>query len=192
MATISIDSSDFRHAASELEDHKWKALAGQTVGATLRQSGNIVRRHVRQAAAPHRRTGRMAGHVIVTNKGAGVDTVVTVHAGGKIAHLIEGGTREHMITAGAGRGQLGGGGKALTIRGAGASSGSLAGFGNKSVRGAGSDVLALRRSVHIRAHPADPFFERGVKAAEPEVQARTDKGAQTMRNNLAFRLNGRK
>ena len=196
MATLSIDATAYRRAAEALEQHQFLALEGQTVGAVLRQSGTIIRRHIRAALAPHRRTGKTASHISAKPQGTGLATVVTVKAASRTAHLLEDGTRLHDISAGyeskfGFRGNLTGGSsrpQALTIRGAGSANSAFAGFGSRALRGAGADVLALRRAVHHPGTHATHFFEEGVHDAAAEVQARVDRGAATMANNLAERL----
>jgi hypothetical protein len=166
---FAIDSSDFADAAKALEQAEFKALADQTVGAVLNRSANAVRRRVREAAKPHRRSGRMAGKVRVYRSGVGLESEFKIHAGGRVAHLAERGFKAHGIVPKEAR--------ALTIKGA---------------RGrGGSDVVALAASVHNPGYRGDPFFERGVQEARPEVQAQFAAGAETMARNLAFRINRR-
>lgn len=193
MATLAVDARDFKKAAEALESAHFKRLADQTIGAVLVNSANIARRHIRAKAAPHRRTGKMAGRVQYKKVGIGLGMVVTLRAGGPVAHLLEEGVAAHTEVArgGSGGAQLGGTGHAMTIRGGGASNGALAGFGNRAVRSAGSDVLALRRVVHHPGNAAVPFFEDGVDEARPEIQARIDRGADTMKRNLEYALSGR-
>lgn len=193
MASLTVDAKDFKKAAEALEDRNFKRQADQTIGAVLVNSANIARRHIRSKAAPHRRTGKMAGRVQYTKTGEGLNMVVRLRAGGPVAHLLEEGTAPHTETArgGSGGAQLGGSGQAMTIRGAGAANGSQSGFGSRAVRSAGSDVLALRRVVHHPGNAAAPFFQQGIDEAQPEIQARIDKGADTMKRNLEFALSGR-
>lgn len=193
MATLDVDARDFKRAAEALEHKHFKALADQTIGAVLVNSANIARRHIRSKAASHRRTGKMAGRIQYTKKGAGLEMEVRLRAGGPIAHLLEGGVAPHEEVArgGSGGAQLGGSGAAMTIRGAGASSGALSGFGSRVVRASGAGVLALRRVVHHPGNAAAPFFQDGINEAQPEIQARIDKGADTMKRNLEFALSGR-
>jgi hypothetical protein len=187
LASLDIDDSDFRKAAAALERHNFQAAEGGVIGPVLRDAGNIVRRHVRTELAPHRRSGKTASHVTVVRKGAGLNTTVTVKAGGRTAHLLEGGTKEHDISAGKGRGVLGGTGGALTIRGAGASNSTFSGFGNKAIRGAGQ-IVVLRGRVHHPGTRPDPFFEKGVAASRGDVQTRIDEGASKLVTTLAAKM----
>lgn len=192
-AHMSIDASDFKNAAKALEEGRFKALADQTIAAVLVNSANIVRRHVRDKAKSHRRTGKMAGRVQYKKTGVGLATVVEVFAGGPVAHLLEGGVKPHEIRArgGSGGANLGGTGRALTIRGSASSNSRWAGSGSRLIKGAGGDVLAVRGSVRHPGNAAHPFFHQGAEEAQPEVQARVDKGADTMKRNLEFALSGR-
>jgi hypothetical protein len=188
MASFEIDTTQLQRAADALDAFAFRKLADQTVGAVLVRAGNAVRRHVRNRAAPHRRSGHMAGRVQYKRQGVGVGTTVTVYAGGPVAHLLEGGTRPHEIGLGKAAGQLGGSGKALTIRGSGSVNSRWAGAGSKGVRGAGADILAVRTGVHHPGNRAVPFFADGVDDSEAEVQGIIDRGAATMANNLAFHI----
>jgi len=168
---FSIDSHEFEDAARALEQAEFKELAGQTVGAVLNRSGNAVRRHVRAAARPHRKSGRMAGKIRIYRTGDGLDTEVRVHAGGRVAHLVERGFKAHGIVPRQAR--------VLAIK------------GSRS-RGGGHNVVALTVSVQHPGYAGDPFFERGVEDSRSDVQEQFTAGAATMARNLAFRISRRK
>lgn len=194
MADITIDDRQFKLAASALSlgGGKFKALAGRTVAPTLRKSGNIVRQHVRTELIPHRRSGKTSSHVESRAKGTGLNTVVTVKAANRTAHLLEGGTTAHDEFPRGSRGvsggsQLGGSGHAMTVRGAGASNGAYSGFGSRAVRSEGQ-VVAFVSHVHHPGTRADPFFERGVTRAGPEVQVQLNKAVTKMAADLASTL----
>lgn len=166
MASITIDDSEFRKAAAALSASSFRSLENRVVPPILRGAGNVVRKNVRAELAPHRRSGKTASHVTVRKAGSGLGTVVTVQAGGKTAHLLEGGTRAHDEVAH---------GRAMTIRGAGASNSAVTGS-SKRIRGAGA-VSGFAGVVHHPATAAVPFFDRGVEKSGPEVQTLIDAGA---------------
>lgn len=192
MASLDINADDFKYASVALQEKNFKGTAGQAVGPALRDSGNIVRRHVRAELAPHRRSGKTASHIESRVTGVGLSTVVTVKAASKTAHLLEGGTAAHEEVArgGSGGAQLGGSGKVMTIRGGGASNGAFAGFGIRAIRSEGQ-IVALASRVHHPGSRADPFFERGVRDAAPEVQSRIDEAAVVMTATLDNRMKRR-
>lgn len=165
-----IDTHEFADAARALEDSSLRSLADQTVGAVLSRSSNIVRRHVRAAARPHRRSGKMAGKVRVYRKGVGLDSEFKIHAGGRIAHLVERGFKAHGIVPREKR--------VLALKGA-------------RARGGTHAVAGFASSVQHPGYAGDPFFARGVQASRSEVQDQFDAGAVTMAKNLAFRISRR-
>ena len=76
----------------------------------------------------------------------------------------------------------------MTIRGANAPNGAFAGFGRRSL---GSDILALRTGpVHIRGTQPTHFFQKGIAAAEPEVQQILDREAEAMVSVVKSHLRG--
>jgi hypothetical protein len=162
---FAIDTHEFANAARALEDAEFRSLADQTVGGVLSRSSNIVRRHVRAEARPHRRTGKMAGRIRVFRKGVGLDSEFRIRAGGPVAHLVERGFAAHEIVPETAR--------VLVFRGT--------GRGAQAVRG-----FAAR--VRHPGYRGDPFFDRGVEASTDEVQDQFSAGAKTMANNLAFRI----
>ena len=97
-----------------------------------------VRDAVARRAGRHRASGRMARQVKVIARADGL----AVHASGRVAHLITGGTAPHTIRSH---------GRALELRSAG---GGLRGF---------AEV------VHHPGTRADPFVARGLEDALPDV-----------------------
>lgn len=160
-----IDASAFENAAKALERKGFERAAGRTVAWALRRSANVVRRQVRAAAKPHRKRGRLSSNVRTSFAGTGLDFSAKVRSTGPVAHLIAGGVRPHAIEPG----------RVMAIHGAG-KSGPIVGFAT---------------AVQHPGFRADPYFHRGVTAAGPEIKAIVDKSAETMRDELAFRMRGK-
>lgn len=159
-----IDARDFAQAADALEPRALRRTEGKVIGPAIARTAETVQRHVRAAARRHRRTGKLERFVSVTGGGQGLDTELRVHAGGRVAHLIVGGTAPHEISAIRSR--------ALPIAGP---SGSVSFAG------------AVR---HPGTRP-DSFVARGVAAAEHDVRQITDKAARDVAHELAQRMTGR-
>lgn len=92
---VAIDATDFNAAAQALDDKGLDELAEKTVKHALRQSANVVRDKVRTRARRHSAT--LARNVHTTWKGAGMAFQLRVKAEGRLAHLIAGGARPHLI-----------------------------------------------------------------------------------------------
>jgi hypothetical protein len=159
-----IDAEAFRKAAQALEKEGFDRAAGRTLAYGLRQSGNAIRRKVRAELRPHRRTGKMISNVRVKVVGWGMNQKVGVRATGSGSNLIAGGVRPHAITRDGG---------AMPI---------WAG------KGKSAGITGFATAVQHPGFPGDPFFERGIHAAGPEVNAILQKSAETMAKELAYRM----
>ncbi len=73
--------------------------AGDALAGAGRQIGGAIADNVRARARRHRRSGVMERRISVKVSGTGIRQEVRVHAGGKVAHLVIGGTRPHRIVA---------------------------------------------------------------------------------------------
>lgn len=154
--TTDIDATDFRVAAAALEhfDDHVDDVADPVVDGI----GDTVLEHVRQARRRHHRTGKGERFVTLQAKGAGVHRVVRVHAGGRVAHLLTGGTRPHTIRART---------HALPIA------------------PHGGQAVAFAASVRHPGTKADPFVARGVAAASADIDRLAAAGADELARDLA-------
>ena len=109
----------------------------------------------------------MSSNVRVRFRGFGMDTVAGVRSTGSGSNLIAGGVRPHHIEAGGGPMPMWGG------------------------KGKSAGITGFARAVEHPGFAADPFFTRGVRKAAPEINAITQKSADVMVKELAYRM-GRK
>jgi hypothetical protein len=156
--------NDFDRAADALEPAAFRRTAGKAVEPAIRKAATAVQQAVRAAARPHRRTGKLERFVSVTGGGTGLETELRVHAGGRVAHLITGGTVPHDISAVRSR--------ALPIAGVGG-------------------AVGFAATVHHPGSRADPFVARGVAASEREVSQITDRATRELAHDLAESMTGR-
>lgn len=133
-----IDATSFRAAESGLERFD-EQLAG-VAEATLERMADAAAEGVRAARRRHHVTGKGERLVSVRSSGAGTRRTLRVHAGGRVAHLLTGGTRPHPIRALEGR----------------------------ALRLAGS-TRPFAAAVRHPGTRADPFVARGVAAARPDI-----------------------
>lgn len=169
-----INGDDFRKAAAALEKRGFDKAAGRTVAFALRRSANVVRRHVRAEARPHRKTGRLSGNVRTRFVGVGLAFVARVKSTGPVAHLIVGGVRPHKI----GPPPYGRGSSKVMALHAG--------------KGKSNSVVGFATVVSNPGFKGDPYFHRGVERSAPEINAIIDASAQTMVKELAYRMRGHK
>ncbi|HET7031110.1 MAG TPA: hypothetical protein VFI34_11410 [Candidatus Limnocylindrales bacterium] len=92
-------TDEFDRAASFLEGREFGELAGDSLAGAERQIVDDVAERVRGRARRHRKSGQMERRIRVKVSGEGEAQTAQVHAGGKVAHLIAGGTRAHAIVA---------------------------------------------------------------------------------------------
>lgn len=163
--SFTVDARDFERAAAALEGHGFDRVAGRTVQGAIRKMINAVRRHVRAAAKPHRRTGRLSSNVRVYFTGQGMDFVGRVKAAGPVAHLIIGGVRPHQIRTR----------HVMALRGP----------------GRAAPVIGFAQAVQHPGFRADPFFARGVSDASADMQQIIEQAADRMVDDLTYRLGKR-
>lgn len=156
--------NDFDQAAAALEPRAFRRTVGDVVDPALHKAATAVQQGVRAAARRHRRTGKLERFVSVTGDGKGLETELRVHAGGRVAHLITGGTGPHVISAVRSR--------ALPIAGVGG-------------------AVGFAATVHHPGTRADPFVARGVASSEREISQITDRAADELAHDVARRLTGR-
>lgn len=149
-----LDATAFRLAAAALED------AGDAIddvaGDVLGDVALAVQANVQAARRRHRRTGKGERLVSVRSSGSGASRVLRVHAGGRVAHLITGGTAPHSIRPLARR--------ALSLAGG---------------------LQPFAASVRHPGTQADPFVARGVAASRDEVDRLAAAGAAELADDLA-------
>jgi hypothetical protein len=154
-----VDTRAFALAAKSLK--RFPGRADATLEATLDEIGTIVQTNVRAKARRHRQTGRLERYVKLKATGKGAKRVVRVHAAGRVAHLITGGTRPHLIP------KLNGPDRILAF-----------------VSGAG---LTQTFAAEVR-HPgtrADPFVAAGIDASRPAIRALARTKTRKLATDLA-------
>lgn len=154
-----IDRNAFKPAADALAPRAFEKVAGRHVEKAIDASGSTVQEHVRRAASSHRKTGRLERFVNRKTAGRGLEATASVHASGRVAHLITGGTAPHEISPIASR--------AIAMATA---SGELVGFAG---------------SVHHPGTRADPFVTRGVADAAGDVARIVDAAGTAIVRDLA-------
>lgn len=130
----------------------------QVADDTLEAIGVVVQDNVQRRRARHRVTGKGERLVSVHSTGSGSARQVRVHAGGRVAHLIAGGTAPHRIRPIRGH--------ALALE----RNGALVGF---------ADVVR---------HPgtrADPFVAEGIADSSGDVDSITAGAARELVDDLA-------
>jgi hypothetical protein len=110
------DTEDFSEVRAALAPRVVGRLAGDVLAGAERQIGDDVLEAVRSRARRHRKSGQMERRIRLKVTGDGADQVVRIHAGGKVAHLVIGGTRPHRIVAPARPIPLGGRSFAQSVR----------------------------------------------------------------------------
>jgi hypothetical protein len=151
-----IDVSPLEHAADALEDGARSTFA-HAAERTIPRMAEEVEAAVRVAAAPHRRTGKLASLIgTERERDAGIDSEATVRVAGRVAPIIVHGSRRHAIRARAGH--------ALAF--------------------AGPPHGFASRVNHPGTRP-DPFFARGVRAAEPSIDRIVTSSAEAIASELA-------
>lgn len=153
--TLDIDTRDLVAAAAALE--RFDELAGDVAAPTLDDAGGQALEAVRSRAGRHRVTGRMQSQIRLERTGDGIRHEVTVRAGGPMARIVAGGSVAHEI-------------KPIRAR-------ALA------LHGAVRHPFAARIR-HPGTH-ADPFVERALDDAIPEIDRTVDSAADRLAGQLA-------
>lgn len=156
---FTIDTSDLSAAAHELRD--FGREAGAVLEVTTDAEGELVADAVRARARRHTASGRMARQVSAKSSGRGAHRRVTVHAAGRVAHLITGGTRAHPIRP------L----RADALR--------MAGVGR-----------GFAEAVRHPGTRADPFVDRGLDDSRPELARLDGLAADKINRELANDVGG--
>lgn len=152
---VNIEDADDVLNARVLED-----VAGPAMARAQDDSAEAVLGAVRPRARRHRKSGEMERRLSIRARGDGFARQTQVHAGGKVAHLVIGGTAPHLIRAR---------GHALAI---------------------GDPPRAFAASVHHPGTHPDPFFAAGVADATGDVSNALDDAGGTIVRELARRLEG--
>lgn len=154
MTTSAIDGSAFGKAARELRG--FDAAADRILEDTVDAEGAAVQVAVRARARRHTATGRMVRQVELEASGSGSTRRATVHAFGRVAHLITGGTAPHLIRP----------------------------LRDDAIRmpGVGRGFAAAVR--HPGTRP-DPFFDQGVDDADAELDQINARAADRLADALA-------
>lgn len=133
----------FDRMSAALEARAIVDVTAPAMAAAQLEAGIAIHAEVRRRAARHSRSGYMARRVTMHVDGRGFRQTVDIHAGGKVAHLVIGGTDAHAIRAH---------GRALP----------LIPFG--------TSPIGFARSVRHPGTRPDPFVAAGVAASSSEVQ----------------------
>jgi len=159
--TGQLDADAFADAAARLRSVGDKTI-GQAAELVVDDMAGAVLANVRRRRGRHRVTGKGERLVTVKATGSGDGRVARVHAGGRIAHLIIGGTRAHPI-------------RPIRAR-------ALAFVG--PARGFAASVR------HPGTRP-DPFVARGVDDSRAEVATITDTAGDELAAELAHDIGRR-
>jgi hypothetical protein len=157
--TTRLDTSSMTRAAKRLR--KVELVLAPVAEATVDDFAAVVLINVRKRRLRHRGTGKGARMVNVRAKGRGLARVARVHASGRVAPIIAGGSRPHMIRVGPG--------EAIPLYG-----GSL-----------------FAASVQHPGTRADPFVHKGIRDARAQVQKITDDAARELAADVAHELRRR-
>jgi hypothetical protein len=161
-----IDASDFRAAIRATESGAFPKVASKPVHATMRALANAVRRHVRGRLKPHRRTGKMASNVRVRFRGYGLNAMAGVRAVGSGGNLIAGGVQPHRIEPG----------RIMPLY---------------EGRGRSAGITGFARAVEHPGFAADPFFDKGVQDAAPEINALLQGTVDAIAERMAAAMEGK-
>lgn len=144
-----LDGSAFRDASRRLRDVG--DLVDATAGDVVDDFAAAALDNVRRRRARHRVTGKGERMIGIRTVGSGATRVARVHASGKVAAIIAGGSRAHAIRPVAAR--------ALQMPG------TSRGF-----------AAAVR---HPGTQP-DPFVAKGIADTRPELESITDAAADEL------------
>lgn len=157
---FTVDTSDLQRAMRALETFR----PGPTLEAAVDDTAEAVADAVRGRARRHHVTGKLERFVRVIPENDGEHRRDIVHASGRVAHLITGGTRRHRIRARRGR--------ALELE------------------AAGGSLLAFAASVDHPGTAADPFVAEGIADASNDITRTADLAAARLADNLASDIGG--
>lgn len=167
--SLVVDVSGVYEAAQALSEDVQPIAAGILANAMV-DMGNATRRHVRAQIKGHRKTGKLASHVGMKRYGVGFNRIVRVYSGGSVAVLIVKGASPHIEQPG----------KIMPMReGRGAFKG-----------GKGAGIIGFRRVVHHPGFPGDPYFRRGVDAAQSENDATLERAITQIAELVAQQIEG--
>ena len=154
-----IDARDFKAAADALERQAFGELAGDVLGPTLTDAGDLVTSAVKARARRHRRSGRLEAQISSTTVGDGLDTRIRVRAGGRIAPIIVGGSRPHEIRA---------------VR-------------SRALRmlAPGGRLIGFARAIRHPGTRPDPFVAEGIADARGDISAEVDRAGDRLVSELA-------
>lgn len=153
---LEVDASAFRQAADVLG--RFEAVAGKRTEEAERAAGEKIRDRVRSEARRHRRTGRLEAQITENVTGRGLGAEVKVRSGGRVAGLVQVGTRPHAIEPVRRH--------ALALQGP-------------------SGFVAIAAHVQHPGTRGDPYFRRGVDAARGDVKRETDQAIDAIARDLA-------
>lgn len=154
-----VDASEFNEAADELG--RFGPELGKVAGDTIDDMAGAVLVNVRRRRARHHVTGKGERMITVRASGSGAHREARVHAGGKVARILVGGSRAHVIRPAAGH--------ALRM------TGPARGF-----------AAAVR---HPGTRP-DPFVAEGVDDSRARIDTITDQAGAELVAELAHEIGG--
>lgn len=93
--TRDVDATELKHAAAVLEAAR--PIIDHAGAETVDAIGDLALINVRRRRARHHVTGRGERFITLRTEGSDANHRATVHAAGRIAPLIAGGTRRHVI-----------------------------------------------------------------------------------------------
>lgn len=160
--TFTLDTDDFERAAKVLDEPMFRRITGRIIPGAIRKSANAVRKHVRAQIRPRRRTGRLASNVRIYHSGSGLAFQSKVRSTGPVAHLIAGGVKAHAIEPG----------KVMPIHGP----------------GRNPAVVGFATAVQHPGFRPDPYFARGVRESQRDIDAIIEQANDQTAEELAFRI----
>lgn len=160
-SNFTIDASAIASAGAVLR-RNFKGVAGKHVEQTLSKAGSAVSREARKEAGRHTKTGKMRSRIRSYRTGKGLDAKVRIRAGGPVAHLVIGGVRPHDED----------------VRDADA----------LAIAPIGGGITDFAASVHHPGFRGDPFFERGIEDALPEIKVYMQLATDQVAGDLAKQI----
>lgn len=178
---VSFDTRDFDRAARGLESAAVERIGAAGLATPMRVMANTVRNQARrELRVRHPHSRRMRDHIRpkVYGRPRTWDRSWAVRTTGVGSNLIVGGVRPHTY-----------GGTLMPIyMGSGRF---LTAGGNLSRGGAGAGITGFTRSVRHPGFAPDPFFDRGITAAEPVIREQQRMATENMAAGLARHMEGR-
>lgn len=176
-ALVTLDTRAFERAAGALDPRTVDRIGGRALAAPMRQMANGVRRTTRAALMErHKFARRMRDHIRPRVYGPpnSLERWWAVRSTGVASNLVVGGARPHQY-----------GGTLMHIW----TRGTVLASGRVSRRGAG--VVAFTRHVSHPGYAGDPFFKRGIAAAQPLLDTQSQKAVDNLAAGLARRMEGK-